>query len=199
MSRASEPTARASAFAATGHSMGPAMHALRRAASCAWNNLERWLIVVSYSYFCVIILTEVVRRYWFGASSVWGEMTARYAFVLLVYVAMAEVAKRRDHIRIDLVPRRLGDRGRLLLYLYIDLLHLLLVGLVVFYSIRVMQLQIGNDIQMPAADWNMAIAHAVLPFGWGLLGLRVIARSVTMVREYRRTGKVAAGGGGFGE
>lgn len=178
---------------------GGRLPSIRSMARYAWDNLERWIIVLSYGYFCAIILVEVVRRHLFGASSVWGEMTARYAFILLVYVAMAEVAKRRDHIRIDLLPRRLGDRGRLLLYLYIDFLHLVLVALVVYFSVRVMQLQIANDIQMPAADWNMAIAHAALPFGWSLLGLRVILRSVEMVRLYRESGTVRVEGGGFGE
>ena len=163
-----------------------------------WNNLERWVIVASYGYFCTIILIEVVRRYLFGNSSAWGEMSARYAFVLLVYAAMAEVAKRRDHIRIDLFPRLLGDRGRLALYLYIDLLNLVLVALVFAFSINVMQLQLANDVQMPAADWNMAIAYAALPIGWGLLGVRVVARSVAMVRKYRESGVVGVEGGGFG-
>ena len=164
-----------------------------------WNNLERWVIVLSYGYFCTIILIEVLRRHLFGNSSPWGEMSARYAFVLLVYVAMAEVAKRRDHIRIDLFPRLLGDLGRLVLYLYIDLLHLVLVALVLAYSLRVMQLQLVNDVQMPATDWNMAIAYAALPIGWGLLGLRVFARSISMVRKYRKSGVVAVEGGGFGD
>ena len=74
--------------------------------------LEQWLVCFSYAYFCIIILVEVVRRHFFGASSTWGEMTARYAFVFLVYIAAAQVAKSRDHIRIDLVPRLLGPRPR---------------------------------------------------------------------------------------
>ena len=52
--------------------------------------LERWLITLFYGYFCLIIVVEVVRRYVFGSSSNWGEMSARYAFVYLVYIAAAE-------------------------------------------------------------------------------------------------------------
>ena len=50
----------------------------------------KWFIIGTYAYFCLIILIEVIRRYGFGASSPWGEMTARYAFVYLTYVAAAE-------------------------------------------------------------------------------------------------------------
>ena len=67
----------------------------------------KWFIIGTYAYFCLIILIEVIRRYGFGASSPWGEMTARYAFVYLTYVAAAEGIRQGRHIRIDLLPNRL--------------------------------------------------------------------------------------------
>lgn len=157
--------------------------------------LEPWLIVASYAYLVLIILIEVIRRHAFGASSEWGEMTARYSFVFLVYVAAAHIGRNRGHIRIDLVPRMLSHAKRLWLYLYFDLLHLLLVALAVYHSIRVMQLQMENDVLMTGLDLNMAFAQAALPIGFLLLGYRVIQRSLAMIREYQRSGAVAIEGG----
>lgn len=162
-------------------------------------NIEKWLIGIAYSYFCLIILVEVVRRHLFSATSVWGEMTARYAFVYLVYIAVAEVARTRDHIGIDVVPRMLGPRGRFALYLYFDVLYLVLAVLVVWYSLKVMNLQLDTDTLMTGFDVNMAFAHAALPLGWGLLIYRVIQRFVRTVQSYRRGEGVPVGGGGFGE
>ncbi len=161
--------------------------------------LEQWLITITYSYFCLIILIEVLRRYLFGATSVWGEMTARYAFVFLVYIAVAEVARTRDHIRIDIVPKMLGPRGRLCLYLYFDCLYLILAALVVWYSLQVMRLQVDTDTLMTGFDVNMAFAYAALPLGWSLLIYRVLQRFARTVRSYRLHGDVPLGGGGFGE
>lgn len=162
-------------------------------------NIERWIVIGSYIYFCGIILVEVIRRYVFGNSSDWGGMTARYAFILLVYVAMAEVARNRNHIRVDLIPSLLAPKGRLILYLYFDLLHLILVGLVCYFSIKVMHLLIVNDVLMSSADLNMVYAQAALPIGWSLLGIRVIQRSVQMVRKYQLTGTVDLQGEGVDE
>ena len=160
--------------------------------------LERWLITLFYGYFCLIIVVEVVRRYVFGSSSNWGEMTARYAFVYLVYIAAAEVAKSNDHIRIDVVPRLLGPRGRLLLYAYFDLIYLILAGLVIYYSLEVMQLSVATDTLMTGFDLNMAFAQAALPIGWALLAYRVIQRFLRSVRSFRQHREVPLGGGGFG-
>jgi TRAP-type C4-dicarboxylate transport system permease small subunit len=79
---------------------------------CLDDTVIKWFIVGTYAYFCLIILIEVVRRYVFGESSPWGEMTARYAFVYLTYVAAAEAIRHGRHIRIDLVPRRVGPKVR---------------------------------------------------------------------------------------
>ena len=161
--------------------------------------LERWLIAFFYSYFCLIILVEVVRRYIFGASSQWGEMTARYAFVFLVYIAAAEVARSNDHIRIDLVPRVLSPRHRFALYFYFDFLYLVLAGLVIYFSLQVIGLSIRNNTLMTGFDLNMAFAQTALPLGWLLLAYRVAQRFAHTLRNYRDHGEVPLGGGGFGE
>lgn len=164
----------------------------------AWwdSNLERVLIAIFYGYFCLIILVEVVLRYVFSASTPWGEMTARYAFVYLASIAAAEAARHNNHIRIDLLPRRLGPRGRLALYTYFDLLQLALGALIIWYAVKIMAIQIETNQMMQAADFNMAIAYFALPFGWGLFAFRVARRMYANVREFRQQGTVPLGGEG---
>jgi len=134
--------------------------------------LIKWFIVGTYSYFCIIILVEVIRRYVFAASSPWGEMTARYAFVYLTYVAAAEAVRHGKHIRIELVPQMLPPRFRCWLELYCDLLTLFLSGVIIYYSLELLEIQIVAGIVMTAADYNMAFAQAALPLGWGLIVIR---------------------------
>lgn len=146
------------------------------------SKVVKWFIVGTYAYFCVIILVEVIRRYLFGASSPWGEMTARYAFVYLTYVAAAEGIRQGRHIRIDLVPNRLGPRGRRWLELYIDALTVILAVTIIYYSLELMQIQWSAGIVMTAADVNMAFAQAALPLGWLLIIVRIAQNWVDRAR-----------------
>ncbi len=134
----------------------------------------KWFVIGTYSYFCLIILIEVIRRYVFGASSPWGEMTARYAFVYLTYVAAAEAIRHRRHIRIDIVPALLPPRTSVWLQWYIDALVLVLAAVVIHYSLELIHLQWTVGIVMTAADVNMAFAQAALPLGWALIAIRVV-------------------------
>jgi TRAP-type C4-dicarboxylate transport system permease small subunit len=133
----------------------------------------KWFIIGTYAYFCLIILIEVIRRYVFGDSSPWGEMTARYAFVYLTYVAASEGFRLKRHIRIDLLPKHLPRRAGKLLDYYADALTLLLGGIVIYYSIKLMEIQWTAGIVMTAADVNMAFAQAALPLGWILIVVRI--------------------------
>ena len=119
-------------------------------------------------------MLEVIRRYVFSASSPWGEMTARYAFVYLSYIAAAEAIRLRKHIRITLIIDKFSDRLRNLFDLYIDLLTTGLAVLVIYYSVEVIQIQWTVNIVMESANVNLAFAYAALPIGWGLLIIRIV-------------------------
>ena len=136
--------------------------------------LIRLFIAMTYSYFCIIIMTEVVRRYVFGDSSAWGEMTARYAFVYMTYMAAAEAVRQKKHIRVDLLDRLAPPGIVKLIKIYSDLLVTALALIVIYYSISLMSIQIEVDIVMTAADVNMAFAQAALPLGWALILIRLV-------------------------
>ena len=138
------------------------------------SGIIKWFIIGSYAYFCLIILVEVIRRYIFGDSSPWGEMTARYAFVYLTYVAASEGIRQGRHIRIDLLPKALKGTAGKLLRLYIDALILILAAFVIYFSLELIGIQWSVGIVMGAADVNMAFAQAALPLGWVLIVIRVI-------------------------
>ena len=133
----------------------------------------RAFIVLTYSYFCLIILIEVIRRYAFGDSSAWGEMTARYAFVYMTYAAAAEGIRQRKHIRVDLIDKIIKPKSMTLLNIYYDILVTIVAILVIYYSLKLINVQLTFGIVMTAADINMAFAQAALPLGWALILIRI--------------------------
>ena len=133
----------------------------------------RAFIVLTYSYFCLIILIEVIRRYAFGDSSAWGEMTARYAFVYMTYAAAAEGIRQKKHIRVDLIDKIIKPKSMILLNIYYDILVTIVAILVIYYSLKLIDVQLTFGIVMTAADINMAFAQAALPLGWALILIRI--------------------------
>ncbi|MEO7852257.1 MAG: TRAP transporter small permease subunit, partial [Rubrivivax sp.] len=73
---------------------------------------ERWAMLVFYSFCCIVIVQEVVRRYVLNYSSAWGEEAARFAFIYLGWIGAAYAVRERAHIRFDILLQRLAPRGK---------------------------------------------------------------------------------------
>ena len=85
---------------------GPFMRLLRRVNADG----ERWLMLWLYAFITLVIVIEVIRRFVFDYSSLWGEEAARYAFIYLVWISAAVGVKNRAHIRFYVVYDRLPAR-----------------------------------------------------------------------------------------
>ncbi len=109
-------------------------------------NAERWLLLVLYSYIVYVIFIEVVRRFVLLYSSIWGEETARFAFIFLVWIGAAAAVRDRAHIRIDVILHYLPPRGVALVYLFGDLLTGALACLAIYWSLDpvLVSIKFGN-------------------------------------------------------
>ena len=73
-------------------------------------NFERWLMFGFYTHVVAIVFIEVLRRFVFSYSSMWGEETARYTFIYLVWLGAAAAIKDRSHIRIDIIFELVSEK-----------------------------------------------------------------------------------------
>lgn len=151
-------------------------------------NAERLMLLVLYAYVVVIVFVEVFRRFVLQYSSVWGEETARYAFIYLVWIGAAAAIKDRAHIRIDIIFQFLPPRGVSLLYLAGDIVTLAFACLALYWSMN----SLGTAIRFDALTHGLRINQAwfgfAVPFGFTLIVLRLlqsIARDVVDLREGR--------------
>jgi TRAP-type C4-dicarboxylate transport system permease small subunit len=151
-------------------------------------NGERWLLLWLYAFIVMAIFIEVVRRFGLLYSSVWGEETARYAFIYLVWIGASAAVRERAHIRIDVIMHYLPPRGVALFYLFGDLLTAGLACLAVYWSMDsvLVSLKFGNvtdGLRIVRAWFLIAV-----PLGFTVMLIRLaqsIARDVADLRAGR--------------
>lgn len=135
---------------------------------------ERLLLLILYCFIVLVIFIEVVRRFVLLYSSVWGEETARYAFIYLVWIGAAVAVKERAHIRIDVLMHYLPPRGVAFLYLFGDVLTAVLAGFAIYWSMDpvLVSLKFGNvtdGLRIVRAWFLIAV-----PLGFTLVMIRVV-------------------------
>src|SRR5512145_1230663 len=102
------------------------MHAER-----AFVRLERWLLALLAALLALItvgVFVQVVLRYGFAKSFLWGEELALFAFIWCVYLGAAICTWRRSHFAFDLFAGRLSGRAAGLQQLLVDLCVLLVAA-----------------------------------------------------------------------
>lgn len=148
-------------------------------------NGERWLLLGFYTYIVLVIGVEVLRRFGLSYSSSWGEETARFAFIYLVWIGCASAVRERAHIRIDVITEILPPRGVALLYMFGDLLTILLAIGALVWTISPVLL----SIQFHSVTEGLRITRAwfviAVPFGFSLIILRTLQSMLRDISDFR--------------
>jgi TRAP-type C4-dicarboxylate transport system permease small subunit len=148
-------------------------------------NGERWLLLGFYTYIVLVIAIEVLRRFGLSYSSAWGEETARFAFIYLVWIGAASAVRERAHIRIDVLSDLLPPRGTALLYMFADLLTLLLAIGTLYWTIS----PVVTSIKFHSVTEGLRITRAwfviAVPFGFSLVTLRTVQSMLRDIADFR--------------
>jgi TRAP-type C4-dicarboxylate transport system permease small subunit len=137
-------------------------------------NLERWALLVLYSMLVVTMAVEVLRREVFSYSSVWGEEIVRYAFIYLVWIGAAAAVRERAHIRIDVIFEFVSPRVKSLLYLFGDLVMLVVAVFALYLSwesvaVSLKYGSVSHGLRLPLTWFLSAV-----PVGFALLLYRLL-------------------------
>ncbi len=142
---------------------------------------ERPALLVLYAYIVAVVFAEVVRRFVFSYSSVWGEETARYAFVYLVWIGAAAAVRERTHIRIGVIFQFLPARAKAALYLFGEVAACLFALVALRYSLESVWTSIKFDSLTSGLRVNRAWFTAAVPLGFLLIVMRL---AVSAARDF---------------
>jgi len=137
-------------------------------------NGERWAMMVFYTFCCVVIVQEVIRRFVLNYSSAWGEEAARYAFIYLGWIGAAYAVRERAHIRFDVLLQRVGPRGKAYLYMFAEVATIVFACIALYWSTHTIRQLLSFGGTTPVLRINKAWFEAAVPIGFALVILRAV-------------------------
>lgn len=140
------------------------------------NGFEQWFMLGFYSYIVAVVIIEVIRRFVLHYSSIWGEETARFAFVYLVWIGAAAAIKERSHIRIDVLFHLIPKSVSQYLYVFGEFVTLLFACIAIYYSTESVLGSIHFDSLTSGLRINQAWFTAAVPIGFTLIIIRLLQR-----------------------
>ncbi len=151
-------------------------------------NLERWALLVFYSMLVITMAVEVLRREVFAYSSVWGEEIVRYSFIYLVWIGAAAAVRERAHIRIDVIFEFCSMRVKALLYLFGDLVMLVVACFALYWSWESLMVSLKYGSVSHGLRVPMVWFLSAVPIGFCLLLYRLqqsLRRDISDIRSGR--------------
>ena len=137
-------------------------------------NGERYLLLPLYTLIVSTIFIEVVRRSVLSYSSVWTEEIARYAFIYIAYIGASAAIKERAHIRIDVILNLLSNRMKLILYIFGDILTLILAVVSIYMSMESVLVSLHFDSVTHGLRISQAWFLAAVPIGFSMMIVRIL-------------------------
>jgi len=146
--------------------------------------LEQWLLpllAALLGFITVGVFLQIVLRYGFHTSFLWGEELSLFAFIWCVYLGAAICVRRRNHFAFDFLAERLTGRAAGVQRLAVDLVVLGVAAILVIEGWTYSQLCIQR--LSPALGITLFIPTIVIPLSGALM---VAAAGTDVMRDCRR-------------
>lgn len=148
-------------------------------------NAERWALLVFYTLLVATMAVEVIRREVFAYSSIWGEEIVRYAFIYLAWIGASAAVRDRAHIRIDVIYNYVSPRVKALLYIFGDLVMMIIAVLALYWSFETVSVSwkfgsVSHGLRVSMVWFLMAV-----PIGFGLMIFRLVQSFVRDLADLR--------------
>ncbi|OCW58426.1 C4-dicarboxylate ABC transporter [Hoeflea olei] len=125
---------------------------------------------------------EVLRREVFAYSSIWGEEVVRYAFIYLVWIGAAAAVRERGHIRIDVMMHYLGPRAKAALYIFGDLVMVVVAVIALYWSFETVLVSAKYGSVSAGLRVSMVWFLMAVPLGFAIMLWRL---AQSLVRDIR--------------
>ncbi len=147
---------------------------LKRVLQLIDENGERYLLLPLYAMIVSTIFLEVVRRSVFSYSSIWAEEIARYAFIYVAYIGASAAIKERAHIRIDLILHLFSSRTKALVFIFGDIITLILAALAIYMSMESVLTSLHFGSVTHGLRVSQAWFLAAVPLGFSMMVFRLL-------------------------
>lgn len=150
-------------------------------------NIEKIIIIISYTAMAGIIFVEVIRRFAFSVQAPWSTTIPILLFLWLTWFGASYNLKTRTHLALTEVRRMLPYRGQFYCFIMDAVAWIAFAGIVIYFTVQQVYLSYYNFAIVGGTDdvmeWWFYLAT---PVAWSLIIVRAIQNLLQDIQRYRR-------------
>lgn len=150
------------------------------------NNIERYIILVSYSAMALIIVYAVFERFVFQTQIPWSSSIPIYLFLWVTWIGCSHNVRKRSHLVFNDVRTRISYPLQYAC-MWLDAILWWVFGAIVIYFTfeQTMLVKMNWAVVQGTDDIMQWWFYMATPFAWALLMFRVLQNLLEDIKRYR--------------
>lgn len=154
-------------------------------------NFEKVILSILVLAIILVMLLQIVCRYFFNNSLIWSEEFCRYCYIYFMFIGTSLAVRERSELRVDAVVSILPEKARGAVNVVVDIVVFVMLIYLSYWSIPMVQAMYHQGGYSPALKLPMFIVYMSVPIGFILSALRYLQKFYHMFKNAsnkRRTG-----------
>ncbi|MCD6419821.1 MAG: TRAP transporter small permease [Synergistetes bacterium] len=154
-----------------------------------FNKLEEYLLVGGLMFIVALVFAQVIMRYIFYFSPAWVQELCTYVFIWEAWVGTSFAVKQGSHLKILFVLERFHGAVRRVLEMASVLIWFSFCLFLVWTGTKLVIFLLSHGELSIAMRIPMGYAYAAIPAGATLMGIRLVAEIIRVVKTQREVGE----------
>ncbi len=147
------------------------------------NNTEKFITLICLISMTVIIIVQVIFRYFIGSALTWPDELARYLFIYATYFGISYVEHEEKHLSITTIRTYCGTFGKKYVPIIVYLISAAICIVLTFWGISMVDFVKTTNQISPYMQFPMYFLYFCLPFGFGLTAIRTLINLYNYCRK----------------
>ena len=139
------------------------------------------ILAALLAFITIGVFIQVVLRYVFSASFLWGEELSLFCFIWCVYLGTAVCTWRHTHFSFDIFEGKIFGRAASAQRLLVDLCVLIVTAVIAYTGWQFSQMSLGRA--SPALGITLMIPTIIIPISGALMTLVTLIDVARDIRD----------------
>lgn len=150
-------------------------------------HLEETIMIISAILITVVILLQIIMRYFFKNALSWPEEFSRFCYIYFVFMSIGYSIRNKSMLNVTMLQDFMPKRMQILLDIIIQISMAVIFGVFTYYSTEVIRATLLSGQKATALQIPMTIPYFAAFLGFLTATFRSVQSAFLCIKQFSNT------------
>ena len=150
-------------------------------------HLEETIMIISAILITVVILLQIIMRYFFKNALSWPEEFSRFCYIYFVFMSIGYSIRNKSMLNVTMLQDFMPKRMQMLLDIIIQISMAVIFGVFTYYSTEVIRATLLSGQKATALQIPMTIPYFAAFLGFLTATFRSVQSAFLCIKQFSNT------------